>query len=275
MNREKQYYDIDLLLEEVFPIHKHKKPNRYFLFFVGSFVLLSLAGAVFYFQWYRYKNNKLPNCTYSNFGVPLPPYTSRGIDVSSYQDAINWKLVKNMAIKGDKIDFAIIRATMGSDRKDKNFTTNWKETKNNQLIRGAYHYFDPTEDAAQQAIHYTNTVHWKTGDIHPILDAEDNKGYPTAAYQQKVKIWLDIVERKTGKKPILYASSYFIRDYLNLFQNYPIWVANYNGSPQMFDDTPWILWQHTDRSTINGIKNRTDLNVVNGDIRLLQQKYCF
>jgi lysozyme len=66
----------------------------------------------------------------------------RGIDVSSYQGAVDWG-----AWKGKGIAFAIAKATEGRTIRDSEFARNWRELKPAGLVRGAYHFTHPRNDA--------------------------------------------------------------------------------------------------------------------------------
>src|SRR5689334_869970 len=51
---------------------------------------------------------------YQAFGVDIPTnYSIHGIDVSKYQEFIDWESVKAMNVEGVQIQFAFIKATEG------------------------------------------------------------------------------------------------------------------------------------------------------------------
>jgi lysozyme len=59
-----------------------------------------------------------------------------GIDVSHWDENINWTKVAQTGVK-----FAFAKATQGSSHIDQNFVKNWNGIRNSGLIAGAYHYF--------------------------------------------------------------------------------------------------------------------------------------
>ncbi|HET7899142.1 MAG TPA: GH25 family lysozyme, partial [Flavisolibacter sp.] len=84
--------------------------------------------------------------------------------------------------------------------------------------------------------------------------------------QQEVRAWLNAVEAAYGVKPILYTYVTFYEKYLQgAFDDYPLWIAHYYqpGSPRIGRD--WHFWQHSEEGHVNGIGNRVDFNVFNGD----------
>ncbi len=89
-----------------------------------------------------------------------------GIDVSVYQGDIDWAKVATAK------DFAIARV---SDRSylDTKFDKNWSGMKAAGIIRGAYQYFEPAQDATAQAnIMIQKMVGFGPGDLPPMLDVE-------------------------------------------------------------------------------------------------------
>src|SRR5258706_586289 len=72
--------------------------------------------------------------------------TVEGVDVSYYQGKIDWNQVKASGVK-----FAVTRISDGLNFKDSQFDTNWAAIQSEGLLRGAYQYFEPAQDAAAQA----------------------------------------------------------------------------------------------------------------------------
>ena len=73
------------------------------------------------------------------FDIHIPsPYKICGIDVSRYQEKINWQNVAKACSGKDslKILFAFIKATEGKSLKDPCFKHNWKNSKSNNILRG-------------------------------------------------------------------------------------------------------------------------------------------
>ncbi|MBK8685354.1 MAG: hypothetical protein IPN26_10350 [Bacteroidetes bacterium] len=103
--------------------------------FAGIIALAVLAQKIFF---------QSAPVIYPNFGIPIPAgYSTHGIDVSRYQRKIDWGMVAEMRDRGQKISFAIIKATEGVRLKDPHFDRNWREIEKVPLIRGAYLYFKP------------------------------------------------------------------------------------------------------------------------------------
>jgi GH25 family lysozyme M1 (1,4-beta-N-acetylmuramidase) len=190
-----------------------------------------------------------------------------GIDVSFWQGAsINWPQVRASGKR-----FAFLRLSYGAQGGiDSTFRRNWTEAKAAGILRGAYQYFLPAQDAATQANLLVNEIGvLGAGDLPAVIDVEQTpNGITPASYAQKVATWVDIVERGTGKKPIIYTGKYFWNDNVqsSAFRNNPLWLAAYvSGCP----DTPnpwtkWTFWQYSDQGSASGISGNVDVNVFDG-----------
>jgi lysozyme len=211
-----------------------------------------------------------PIASLSPSEVVKATYKIRGFDVSHYQNAVDWSQVSTVDEDSSKVSFVFIRATMGCNRNDNNFIQNWQSAKKAGLIRAAYHFYDPHQSAELQAKHFLNSVKMEAGDLPPVLDIEKSKKFrrksDITTFQKNVKIWLQIVEKATGVRPIVYSGYRFFNDYLdNTVKEYPVWLAYYNLSDlNMSYSKKWHFWQHTDKGRVSGVSGNVDLNVFNG-----------
>ncbi|MGL5081260.1 MAG: GH25 family lysozyme [Microcoleaceae cyanobacterium] len=186
--------------------------------------------------------------------------TIKGIDVSDYQPNVNWK-----AVASSGISFAIIKSTEGATYQAEVFPNYWKQTKANGLIRGAYHFFRAATNVQGQVDNFMKTVKLEVGDLPPVLDVESMDGVSAGDLLDRMGQWLEIIERETGFRPIVYTYPGFWQQ-LNTsrFSNYPLWIAHYTTAttplvPSGWKD--WMFWQFTDRGTVNGVDGGTDVNV--------------
>lgn len=183
-----------------------------------------------------------------------------GIDVSHYQGHINWPKVKTSK---HNVQFVLIRATMGSRRKDSLFERNCRGARKIGCIIGAYHYYDPNEPSAKQAANYLKAVKLQGGDIIPVVDLERlSKIQSTTDLKSGLKNWLDIVEKKYGVKPMIYTGYSFYQSYLAKdFAEYPLWVAAY--SPKKKKSKIVVnseIHQFSEKVKVPGIKGKVDGN---------------
>ncbi len=204
---------------------------------------------------------------YREFGIPIPTkYTVHGIDVSRYQQIINWDAVKGMNVEGVQISFAFIKATEGNGSVDLHFRRNWRKTKEAGMTRGAYHFFIATKDGTAQAKNFVKCVKLEKGDLPPVLDVEQTYGVSKTILQQRVKAFLYAAELAYGVKPIIYTNADFYKQYLkDGFDEYPLWVAHYLRPLAPRIERDWHFWQHSESGRVNGIPGKVDFNVFSGD----------
>ncbi|MEM7040308.1 MAG: glycoside hydrolase family 25 protein [Bacteroidota bacterium] len=193
---------------------------------------------------------------------PSGPSGIRGIDVSHYQGKIDWKKVKRSGV-----EFAFIKASEGKSLKDDKFKQNWKAARKARVLRGAYHFFRPSVDAEKQATFFLKQFKMQEGDLPPVLDLEVTDGQSAATIRAGALKWMQIVERKTGVRPVLYTMPRFARDYLDDdFADYPLWLAHLRSRPPRSPKNwqKWSFWQYSHSGRVRGIRGKVDLNVFSG-----------
>lgn len=190
---------------------------------------------------------------------------AQGIDVSHYQGAVNWQSVKQTGIS-----FAFAKATDGGSNVDSQFKNNWQGMKTAGIVRGAYHFFEPTQDATAQANNFVNTVEsLQASDLPPVIDVEINNGASNSQMISSVTTWLTIVQQGLGRTPMIYTMASFWNAHLdNQFGDYPLWIANYGvqspAIPQGWSN--WEFWQHSQSGSVSGVTGSVDLDWFNGSL---------
>jgi len=194
---------------------------------------------------------------YSVSPFDINKYPIRGIDISHHNNIYNWSLLKT----GNS--FCIMKASEGKSFDDNKFNYNWQMAKNNQLTRGAYHFFTPNISAEKQFENFKNSVKLKSGDLPPILDVELKK-----SNINEVNKWLKLAEKFYGVKPILYSDYYFFMNYMfGKVDNYPLWLVNdykIKITPH-FLNYDCVFLQYNQSGKVNGIIGPVDLDVFLGD----------
>lgn len=231
-------------------------------------LLLCAMGLLCYFV-YIYLVSPYTSKWQAMYGKEVYPegYSIHGIDISHHQGEIDWEKVRKARINDDEISFVIVKATEGKSFLDDNFNDNFYQAREYGFIRGAYHYFKPHIPAAEQARYFLKQVHLEEGDLPPVLDIEERGDLSTEQLRKAALKWLEQVEKRYHKAPIIYTNYKFKRDYLNTsdFDRYPYWIAHYYVRALSYKG-PWKFWQHTDCGRINGIREKVDLNIYNGSM---------
>lgn len=198
-----------------------------------------------------------------------------GPDVSNHQRQIDW----DQAVASGQVDFAIAKASEGTNFIDTWFDRNWREMKRKGIPRAAYHYALPSENSAKdEAAFFWHRV-TLAGGCEPgdmlWLDMED-PDFPVGADAGTWSLhFLQELERLCGFTPGIYTyPSYVTERKLTHpeLAKYPLWYADYDGNegPQR---GPWAtisLWQYTASKAIPGIGIEIDHNIFHGSVEKLR-----
>ena len=238
--------------------------SRYFWLWLLGALLIAAAYVCFFYVTFVTPFSFRWRAIYGE--SPLPEgYEVCGIDISHYQEHINWERLRNASIGDTPIRFVFIKATEGEKLMDDYFNENFFLSRENDFVRGAYHFFVPDVDPRRQAEFFLRQVHLVPGDLPPVLDVEKAGKLTKQQLRHDVKVWLDLVEKKYGVKPILYTGYKFKLEYLDTpeFADYPFWIAHYYVRELTYKGK-WAFWQHTDCGKVKGIKGLVDCNIFNG-----------
>jgi lysozyme len=196
--------------------------------------------------------------------------TVSGIDVSYYQETINWKQVRRAGVV-----FAFVRVSDGSTFPDPLFAANWAAAARVGVMRGSYQYFRPEEDPITQADLVVAALQTDRGELPPVLDVENDGGRSAAQIARGIELWIDRVRDKLHVEPIIYTGPDFWRTKVGGadFRDRPLWLAHYTRSCPTIP-APWTaytFWQHTDSGKVPGIYGPVDLDVFAGTFAELEE----
>jgi lysozyme len=228
------------------------------LLVVASITLALAAAAFLRFRPRIHRDKPAPS------GCQVGP-TTPGIDVSYYQETIDWQRVQRAGIR-----FAFIRLSDGTTNRDSMFATNWAESKRAGLVRGAYQYFRPDQSATAQADLMIAAMRDRThDDLPPVIDIEIDAGLTAPVVAARAQAWIDRVRAKLSVEPIVYTGSDLWRNGgADSLATQPLWLAHYTqGCPTLPAPwTHWTFWQHTERGAIPGIEGPVDLDLFAGTL---------
>lgn len=209
------------------------------------------------------------------------PEIKVGIDVSKYQENIDWKAVKN-----DGIDYVMVRAGFrgygesGTLNVDTYLEKNVLGAKKEGLDVGVYFFSQAKnrEEGIQEA-KYTLDLIKKYNITYPIAFDTEYSSSPTLngradniSVQDRTDATKGFCEtiKNAGYKVLIYSSPYWIKEKLDISQllEYKLWLANYTGAtqkdplkkPSSYKGN-YVMWQYTDRGYVNGINGGVDCNI--------------
>ena len=196
-----------------------------------------------------------------------PPY--RYVDVSRYQNEIDWAQVAAAGYKG-----AMLK-TVSTNRKlsnradglyiDPTFETNYSNARAAGLDVGVYYYTYATSEAmadAELAL-LRQAVYGKELTLPVAVDVEENKLKPmsTLDLTNLTAYALEQVERMGFYAQLYTYTGYkYELDMARLSSRWDVWLADYTGkTPKV--DFKYNAHQHTSKGAVPGISGNVDLNV--------------
>lgn len=189
----------------------------------------------------------------------------RGIDVSSYQGVIDWKKVK-----GDGVDFAILKVIRKDLNPDKQFEANWKGCEAVGMpVHGVYNYS------------YATTVSKAAKDAQKVLEVLGNRkcrvylDVEDACQKNLGRLLIDIINtygdviRGAGLEFGVYTGLSFYNTFIRPYGgvSYPLWIARYGNNDGALNEAykpsvaGMVGWQYTSKAKVSGISGNVDMNV--------------
>jgi GH25 family lysozyme M1 (1,4-beta-N-acetylmuramidase) len=194
---------------------------------------------------------------------------SIGIDVSSHNDEINWKQVKDTGL-----DFAMIRLgyrgyQSGDLNLDNFYYYNMDETEHYNIDNGVYFVTQAItiDEAYKEAEYVVSKLEGYDLELPVVVDIEEvyNEDNRTEdlTIEQRTDFLIIFLESIINKDyPVLiYTNSYFLNNNLEYekLEKYDLWIANYKDEPELPED--FFMWQYSSEGFVNGIYNNVDLNI--------------
>jgi lysozyme len=197
-------------------------------------------------------------------------YPIHGIDVSRWQNDIDWNAVRNAGTR-----FVFIKATEGGDHIDPRFVANWNGARAAGIPTGAYHFVFWCRPAHEQAQWFVQHIPPARDALPPVLDLEWNtssrtcpRKVPKEVAIEKALLMLRELEQHTGKIPVIYTDITFHREVLEgepAFDRYPFWLRSVAARPEeRYVGRRWAFWQYTATGRIPGIRGGVDRNAFYG-----------
>lgn len=192
-----------------------------------------------------------------------------GIDVSKWNQEIDWEAVKEAGI-----EFAIIRcgyrgASTGALVIDPRYKENIEGAIEAGISVGVYFFTQARDEveAVEEASMVIRLIEEYDVDYPVFLDSESAGGRGRAD-------GLDVDERTKAHRAFLqtiqaagyetgvYASCNWLKDRIDMtrLSDYRIWLAEYADAPT-YDEYYYHMWQYTSKGTVDGISTNVDLNL--------------
>ena len=193
----------------------------------------------------------------------------KGIDVSRYQDKIDWEKVA-----ADEVDYAFIRLgirgyTEGEILEDETFQTNINGALKNDIDVGVYFFTQALseEEAEEEAGFVIESIAPYKVTYPVVIDVEavtstkargndltsDERTKYCIAFCEKIK--------EAGYTPMIYGNLKTFTLLLNIeeLEEYDKWFAYYDD--MYYFPYDFKIWQYTNKGTVSGIKGDVDMNI--------------
>jgi len=197
-------------------------------------------------------------------------YTAlRGIDVSEFQNTINWK-----AVKADGIDFAIIRAggrlmQSGTIFEDKRFHENVQGALAAGVKVGVYFFSQAIteEEGLEEAEMVLSMLEGYDITMPVVMDWERLGGTDVRTYgvgadrvTAAAQAFCDRV-KEAGYTPMIYMNSYcgYTKFDLRDLSDVELWFAEYEDVPSF--RYHFTMWQYSCTGRVKGINGNVDMNL--------------
>lgn len=192
-----------------------------------------------------------------------------GIDVSKWNQEIDWEAVKNAGI-----EFAIIRcgyrgASTGALVIDPRYKENIEGAISAGIPVGVYFFTQALDEveAVEEASMVIRLIEDYDVDYPVFLDSESAGGRGRADgldSEERTKAhraFLQTIEA-AGYETGVYASRNWLNDRIDMtrLSDYRIWLAEYADAPT-YDEFYYHMWQYTSKGTVDGISTNVDLNL--------------
>ena len=196
-----------------------------------------------------------------------------GIDVSAWQEDINWVKVAATGVR-----FAMIRAgyrgyTKGAIQKDEYFDANMRGALANGIEVGVY-FFSQAITPAEAEEEANLLLKWMKGYnvTYPVVfdweeqkyDNSRTKGCDGNTVTACALAFCKVIE-DAGYTPMTYGSPSKVYNgglALEYLQKYPFWLAHYtiNAAPTSFR-YHYNIWQYSDSGRVDGIRGKVDMDI--------------
>ena len=184
----------------------------------------------------------------------------KGIDISSYQQNVDFVKVKNSGV-----EIVYIKATEGITYSNPLLKSQYAGAKAAGLKVGFYHYLR-ANNPMLEAKYFLSTINGLSANCKYAIDVEVALGQALTKVSSNVRIFANYLI--ANKKEIcIYTGDYFYANNLNSsVKDIPLWVAHYGVSKP--DAVNYIGFQYSASGSINGINGAVDLDEFSSGIFL-------
>lgn len=219
--------------------------------------------------WQKYLNQRLFTENAQPAEPPKPDIDYKVIDISEFQNTIDFAKVKASGVKGVIVRCGYRGASQGTLNEDVRFLEHIRNAHSAGLAVGIYMFTEGinAEEGKEEADYAIKM--WTKANVpisYPIaVDTESvnisgarANGLSKAKRTEVIKAFCEQIKAR-GYEPMIYASTSWLNNKLDMSKlPYKVWVAQYNDTCEYQGD--YIMWQYTSTAKVNGISGSVDMN---------------
>ncbi|MCX4338880.1 MAG: glycoside hydrolase family 25 protein [Lachnospiraceae bacterium] len=193
----------------------------------------------------------------------------KGIDVSRYQDKIDWSKVAD-----DEVEYAFVRLgirgyTTGEIMEDESFQRNIEGALDNDIDVGVYFFTQAmsVEEAEEEAEFVLDSINPYEVKYPIVLDVETVTSTEARASdltsEERTEYCLAFCKKikEAGYTPMIYGNlkTFMLMLDIEQLEEYDKWFAYYDEA--FYFPYDFQIWQYTNKGRVSGIKGDVDLNI--------------
>lgn len=198
----------------------------------------------------------------------------KGIDVSRYQEEIDWSKVAGSGVEYAFIRLGIRGYTEGEIKQDDTFEDNINGALDNGIEAGVYFFTQATsvEEAEEEAQFVLDAIEPYDVTYPVVLDVEavnqDNARTKDLTKEERTEYCVSFCEmiKQAGYTPMIYGNlkTFMLLLDMEQLEDYDKWFAYYDD--EMYFPYNVRVWQYTDTGSIDGIDTDVDINISFGKL---------
>lgn len=188
-------------------------------------------------------------------------YPFQGPIAGAEQGEIRWQTVAAMGA-----NFAYVRATDGSDKRDSRFLANVEGIREAGIRYGAVHHYNLCQLASEQATNFVTAVPRDANALPTAIELsfdEECKDRPgRSLLVSELETFINQVENHMGKRALLRISRDFEDSYeISSGIDRTVWLVG-DYFPPDYATQPWVMWQANSHYRTRGAEGPLSWNVM-------------
>ena len=190
------------------------------------------------------------------------------IDISTFQQEVDFESVKAYGISGVMIRLGYRGADAGKLNLDDRFSANMEGADKAGLNKGVYFFSQAvnTDEAIEEARFVVRNIRGKGVNLPVAFDMEpvagsDRINHLTVKERTEIADAFCEVIKRNGYEPVIYGNPTWLYNNIDMryLTDYGLWLAHYTDLTDF--NMMYNMWQYTDSGSVSGIEGYVDMNI--------------